>query len=73
MTCRKKQYERQFQKKWRFRKNLTKQDWRILHFKVSKRQSKGKRTKVFVDGRPQQMEKLEHEVSRYGLAKSVSR
>ncbi|KAM0709695.1 hypothetical protein Q7P35_003735 [Cladosporium inversicolor] len=54
------QYERQF-KKWGFRKNSTSDDWKVIHGKIQKRQTQGKKSAVYKSGKHLQVEKLNKE------------
>ena len=62
---RKAQYELQF-KKWRFRKNRTAEEWRIVAQKLTERKQKRKESEVVLYGKPISSKKLKKETLRYG-------
>jgi hypothetical protein len=58
------QYERHFTK-WRFRKNLKNQDWKFVHYRVTKRQRAGKPSNVYFNRRLVPKEKVRKEMMRH--------
>ena len=67
MISRKGQYEKKF-KEWRFKKNHTKEDWRIVGYKVDKRKraAAAKESNVYLDQELMPQKKLRKEISRQG-------
>jgi hypothetical protein len=59
------QYELHF-KKWGFRKNRTKDDWKIVAQKVGKRKREHKESEVYIDGNLIHSKKVKKAISRYG-------
>jgi hypothetical protein len=59
------QYELHF-KKWEFRKNRTKDDWKIVAQKLRKRKREHKESEVYIDGNLIKSKKVRKETSRYG-------
>lgn len=59
------QYETRF-KKWGFRKNLAKDDWRIVGYKTLKRaRVEGKETEMLLDNRVFNQKKFKRQSTRY--------
>jgi hypothetical protein len=65
MLSRKAQYEKRF-KEWGFKKNHTKEDWKIMGHKVGKRKRAAKESDVYIDGEMMPRKKLQKEISRQG-------
>ena len=59
------QYELHF-KKWEFRKNRTKDDWKIVAQKLRKRKREHKESEVYIDGNLIESKKVRKETSRCG-------
>jgi len=62
---RKSQYELQF-KKWRFRKNRTADEWKIIAHKLRERKQKRKESEVVLNGNTINPKKVRKETLRYG-------
>jgi hypothetical protein len=60
------QYELHF-KKWEFRKNLTKDDWKIVGPKIGRRKREHKESEVYNHGNLIQSKKIRKAISRYGF------
>jgi hypothetical protein len=65
MISRKAQYEKKF-KEWGFKKNHTKEDWRIVGNKVEQRKRAAKESNVYLDRELVPQKKLRKEISRQG-------
>jgi hypothetical protein len=65
MISRKAQYEKKF-KEWGFKKNHTKEDWRIVGYKVGQRKRAAKESNVYLDHELMPRKKLQKEISRQG-------
>jgi hypothetical protein len=62
----KSQYDLQF-KKWHLRKNLNKNAWRFIHYRVEKRKSQGKESEVYFNNTLVPDKKVKKEISRHVL------
>jgi hypothetical protein len=65
MLPRKAQYEKKF-REWGFKKNHTKDDWKIVGQKIGKRKRTGKESAVYLDSELMQRKKVQKEISRQG-------
>jgi hypothetical protein len=65
------QYELHF-KKWEFRKNRTKDDWRIVAQKIGKRKREHKESEVYIDGNLIETKKVRKAISRYGFMSAIT-
>ena len=65
MVSRKQQYEKKF-KEWGYKKNHTKEDWRIVGYKVGQRKRAAKESNVYLDQELMPRKKLQKEISRQG-------
>jgi hypothetical protein len=65
------QYELHF-KKWEFRKNRTKDDWKIVAQKIRKRKREQKESEVYIDGNLIESKKVRKETSRYGFMSAAT-
>jgi len=72
MISRKAQYEKKF-KEWRFKKNHTKEDWRIVGHKVEQRKRAAKESNVYLDQELMPQKKLRKEISRQGYMSCTER
>lgn len=61
------QYELHF-KKWGFRKNLTKEEWRVVDHKIGKRKREHKESEVLLDKFLIESKKVKRATLRYGSA-----
>ncbi|KAH8753943.1 ankyrin repeat-containing domain protein [Hyaloscypha finlandica] len=66
------QYEKKF-KEWRFKKNHTKEDWRIVGHKVEQRKRAAKESNVYLDQELMPQKKLRKEISRQGYMSCTER
>ncbi|KIW86131.1 hypothetical protein Z517_01525 [Fonsecaea pedrosoi CBS 271.37] len=54
-------------KKWAFRKNLTKDEWKVVIHKIQKRKQDNKDSEVCSDGFPMNVKKVKKAITRYRL------
>jgi hypothetical protein len=65
------QYELHF-KKWEFRKNRTKDDWKIVAQKIGKRKREHKESEVYIGGNLIESKKVKKAISRYGSTSATT-
>ena len=63
MASRKSQYERQLDK-WKFRKNLTSDEWEFAIGRMNKRKQEGKENELFIDGFKVPKKRIRKEILR---------
>jgi hypothetical protein len=61
------QYELQF-KKWKLRKNMTKDEWKFVLHRLEKRRREGKDSETFFDNSLVPMKKIKKEMARHPLS-----
>ena len=59
------QFEHRFDK-WGFRKNLSKDEWGVVTYKIGKRKREHKDSEILLNELPMKTAKLEKAMSRYG-------
>ncbi|OAL18764.1 hypothetical protein AYO20_11710 [Fonsecaea nubica] len=59
------QFEAHLNKKWEFRKNLTKDEWKVVTHKIQKRKRDNKDSEVCSDGFPMKAKKVKKAITRY--------
>jgi hypothetical protein len=64
------QYELHF-KKWGFRKNRTKDEWRAVDQKIEKRKREHKESEVYIDGILIESKKVKKSTLRYGSTRAA--
>jgi hypothetical protein len=65
ILSRKAQYEKKF-REWGFKKNHTKEDWKIVGHKVGQRKRAAKESNIYLDRELMPRKKVQKEISRQG-------
>lgn len=68
---RKAQYELHF-KKWKFQKNMPRDDWEVIARKIGKRKRENKKSEVYINGHLIAPKKVRKAVSRYSFTQGTT-